>query len=81
MIELRTIEELAVRHGQKFARVAVPGDSRYTASHHAADVRHGWTRHEATAGEAVKLTDSDYLAALDAVMAGKIHIPASKRGK
>lgn len=83
-----TLIKLAVRHGQTFHRAGADGnlyptvpahDSVLRAAHLQADVLHGWTKHERHTSEAVLLTDSDYLSAIEAAKTGKTHAPANKR--
>ncbi len=86
--QLKTVAELAVKHGHTFHSVGkdgklyptVPGhDSVFKQEHLQCDVLHGWTKHERHTSEDVRLSDADYLAAIDAAKAGKTHAPANKR--
>ncbi len=75
--ELLTVAELAEKHGQTQA-TPVPGDSPFKSDHLVADVRHGWAQHKHFVGGEVRLSDSDYLAAIEAARDGKTHAPAYK---
>lgn len=67
--KLPTVYELARKYGEFIP--AKPGcrwlQDRYSWRHAAADVRHGWASHRYHANEPMRLSDEDYLAALDAV--------------
>lgn len=67
--ELSTVDELARKHSQYIpAKEGCPWlQDRYTWQHAAAAARHGWEAHRYHAGEPMRLTDEDYLAALLAV--------------
>lgn len=79
--------ELAQRHGLVIAfdktqhrfQAIDQHDAPYKADHLVADVRHGWKLSESRTHEAVKLSDADYLAAVEAAKLGKTHGPANKR--
>lgn len=83
-----TVSELAVKHGHTFHRPGKDGkmyptvpahDSPFKAEHAQADVLHGWTKHERKVHEPVRLSDEDYLAALEAAKSGKTYGPANMR--
>jgi hypothetical protein len=83
-----TLMNLAIRNGNTFHRIGRDGgmyptvpahDSVLKAVHLQADVLHGWTKHERHTSESVLLSDTDYLAALEAAKTGKTHAPANKR--
>ena len=73
-----TVKELAKRHGHHQG-ARVDGDDPHTALHNVASVLNGWQLHEHRTGEVVKLTDAQYLAALDAAKRGKAHEETCKR--
>ena len=76
--EALTVAELAVKHGQ--ARdPAVSEDSGFSRDHLGADAAHGWKRHKHFHAQDVRLSDEDYLAAIDAFRDGKTHAPANMR--
>lgn len=86
--QLQTVSELAVKHGQTFHRLGKDGnlyptvpahDSVFNQFHLQADVLHGWTKSERHTSIAVRLSDDDYLAAIEAAKTGKTHAPANKR--
>lgn len=76
--ELMTVQELAAKHGQT-QPTPVPGDSPFRSEHLVADVRHGWQHHTHFVGGPVRLSDADYLAAIEAAKDGKVHAPANRR--
>lgn len=77
MDELKTPQQWAELTGN-VQNVAVKGDTPYTAAHLTADVLHGWTLYANSYGEEVKLTKSDYVAAVDASKQGIVFETASK---
>lgn len=86
--ELQAVSELAVKHGQTFHKRTKKGelvrtvhehDSVFKRDHLVADVRHGWTKSERAESQTVKLSDDDYLAAIEAGKKGTTHAPAMKR--
>lgn len=78
--ELLTVSQLAEKHGQT-QTVHVAGDTPFKSDHLVADVRHGWAHHTHFVGGEVRLTDAEYLAALEAAREGKTHAPAYKRSR
>ena len=84
----KTVAELALKHGHTFYRQGRDGilrptmpahDSPFKAEHAQADVLHGWTLFSSHTSEEVRLSDEDYLAAIEAAKSGKVHGPANKR--
>ena len=85
---LLSVSDLAIKHGNTFHRRGKDGglyptvashDSVFKAAHLQADALHGWTRHEFKNSETVRLSDADYLAAVESAKSGKVHAPANKR--
>lgn len=83
-----TVSELAIKHGYTFHRLGKDGnmyptvpahDSVFNQFHLQADVLHGWTKRERHTSEPVRLSDEDYVAAIEAAKTGKTHAPANKR--
>jgi hypothetical protein len=73
---LYTLEELAKRHNMVAAK-AYDNDP-FKGPHTVAAVVHGWNRDEYFNGP-VTLSDSDYLAALEAAACGATHPAANRR--
>lgn len=61
--ETYTLDELAKRHGKVINDMA--HGSRYDWTHSAAAVHFEWTKAENVTGQPVKLTDAEYLEALN----------------
>jgi hypothetical protein len=87
--EVFTLAELAERHGQTFSFLTregkkvtqvIPDSDPYRLDHMLACTAHGWIPHEHHYG-LVKLSDDDYLKALEAAKNGRVHAPANKRPK
>ena len=82
-----TLAELAERHGQDFTfltsegkrvRQVVPDADPFRTQHMMASTAHGWIPYEHNWG-LVRLSDDDYLNALEAAKNGRVHAPANKR--
>lgn len=76
--EFLTVTELAQKHGE-YKEPSIGGDTPFTRVHLGADAAHGWTRHKVHRAKEARMTDADYLAALDAFKAGKLHEGANLR--
>ncbi len=76
---LLTVTELAKKHGQIKPFNASLGATPFTSKHRVAAVRHGWNGHANKTNKQPRMTDEDYLQALDEAHAGKVHEPANKR--
>jgi hypothetical protein len=78
---LLTVSELAKKHGQWTAvNAGIDGVTPFSAKHLVAAVRHGWNHFALQHGdEEVRLSDSDYLAALEAAHHGKVCHGANRR--
>jgi hypothetical protein len=72
--ELFTLKELAARHNQ-LAPKALDGCA-YKADHACAAVHHKWVIYDYHSASPLKLSDSDYLAALEAAKLNLTHAPA-----
>lgn len=89
-VVLPTVNELAVKHGHTFHRRAKDGqlyptvpahDSVFKRWHLVADVLNGWTKESNKGGDPTRLSDADYLAAIEAAKLGKKHSPACRRAE
>ncbi len=69
--ELKSLTELAHAHGQ-IQNTPIKEDSPFSALHAQCDVVHGWSRHKFYQGQEVKLSDADYLDALEAAKEGEV---------
>ena len=69
-----TLPELAQREGQ--AARPSPDGGAYFWKHRLAAFMHGWDSHEYNQQTKIKLTLTDYKAALEAAVAGNTHAPA-----
>jgi hypothetical protein len=75
---LLTVEELANKHGQRIPRTTSE-DTTFSAAHLNAAVRHGWGREAHHSGAPVRMSSADYLNALAAARAGRVHPPVNFR--
>jgi hypothetical protein len=71
-----TVSELAKRHGQ--IQGAMAGENPMSAAHQSAAVLNAWAKTAHEQGEEVKLSDADYLAAIEAAKLGASYAPAMK---
>ena len=65
-----TLHELATRNGQLRKACASCNESTYSTDHAVAAVLHRWNRYERIAGP-IDMSESDYLAAIDAAKHGQ----------
>ncbi len=83
--ELPTVSDLAIKTGQTFHKYGKDGklylsvashDCQFKRDHLVADVIHGWTLYSNKGAEPMRLSEDDYLAAIEAAKIGKKHTPA-----